>query len=64
MQPEASFSPLATRKRLAWQTGQPLPINANWTGQNMCPLENLFGGANQMGILPRALMFAGQTEAS
>ena len=39
-------------KRVAWKTGQPfqagLPVNANWTGQIMCPLEKFWWGESDL----------------
>jgi len=39
-------------KRVAWKTGQPfqarLPVNADWTGQIMCPLEKFWWGESDL----------------
>ena len=38
--------------RVAWKAGQPfqagLPVNANWTGQIMCPLEKFSWGESDL----------------
>ena len=55
-------------KGVAWQTGQRsqagLPVNRDWTGQNMCPLEKLWCGESGLHSPgpTRAPVFAKQTE--